>query len=259
MLLIGGVIVTIVAAGIATLLIFHPLFRVQVIKIDGLVRTRYEDVQSAANNIINAKQLGVFPRNNYFLINHTEIEDIIKRRFLLENVTVEQKFPNVLSLRVTERTGAAIFLQNGAYIAKDANGSDVEKVGKAPNLTTTTPSIRAELNTHLLDPKWSKLPLVIYPDSFNTSPEKDRDIMAGILAWDNYLKKNMGGAGKYYVMDIKTTGSIKTADGLSLLVDIVENREAQFLAIEALVKNKKFDRSSVSYIDVRFPGKVFWK
>lgn len=258
------------------LMIFHPAFGIQVITIQGLNRTNYADVQKTAELVMASPRWGFVPRQNYFLLNSEELSEVIKDRFSLEKVQVKRIFPHALVITVTEREPILVVAEHNQVSVVDQNGEIVEKIGRLPgqdgvdaNTSSTVPiilsndlnSVRAIVNAGRADVK--KLPILMFDTNIvisTSTPEAKAELLSGVLAWNLFLRdQKMPVSG--YVLENGDSGEVTLIDRPKLLVNFVRDRDKQFLGLVTFLKEKKsaFETAKSGYLDLRYPGKVFWK
>src|SRR3989344_3425853 len=225
------------------LFIWHPAFKIRIITLTGLERTDYAEVRRTAENILGSQRFGFLPRNNYFLINESELEEIIVNRFFFEAIKITKKFPNSLLIKVYERQPVAIIQKEDSRSLVDSNALIVEKLSQI-DVTTSTKN---------------NFPLLVYLDGISSQPEKDKQLVEGVLAWNNFITKSLNVSVINYVIETETSGMIVIEDGWRILANFTENREAQFTALNAAFKQNNFSKEGLRYIDVRYPGRAYWQ
>lgn len=272
-ILAGIAILLLTTAG--GLMIFHPAFGIQVITISGLNRTNYAEVQKTAELLMSTPRWGFLPRRNYFLLNSGELNQVIKDRFLLEKVEIQRIFPHAITIVATEREPFLVVSENGQVSVVDQNGEIVEKIGRLPGAaevtetSSTTPfiltndlnSVRAIVNSSRADVK--KLPILMFDSdvSISTStPDVKAELLAGVLAWNLFLR-DQGLSVSGYTLENSRSGEVVLVGKPKLRVNFTHNRDEQFLGLATFLKEKKsvLATSTSGYLDLRYPGKVFWK
>ncbi len=128
--LILGIITVLSALGAGGLALFHPAFHIDVISITGATRTDYAELQTTARQVLDTKIAWVIPGANYFLLNQTELEEIIVTRFKLQSVAITKTFPHTLNIAIFERGPQLITIQEGIMTALDPDGAEVSKLGR---------------------------------------------------------------------------------------------------------------------------------
>lgn len=258
------------------LMIFHPAFGIQVITIDGLNRTSYAEVQKTADLLMASPRWGFLPRRNYFLLNKIELTQVIKDRFSLEKVEVKRMFPHALVITVKEREPILVVAEKNQVSVVDQNGEVVEKIGLLPGqenaaldasstlpiiLTNDLNSVRAIVKGSRSDVQ--KLPILMFDSGVTVStstPDAKADLLAGVLAWNLFLRdQDLEVSG--YTLENGENGEVTLLGKPKLLVNFVQDRDKQFLGLSTFLKEKKgsLTTTSTQYLDLRYPGKVFWK
>jgi len=87
----------------------------------------------------------------------------------------------------------------------------------------------------------------------------DQNKISGIIQWFNLLEKRTDINFTYFFIENDFgEGIIKTSDGWEIKVKINTDIINQFNELEYLLKNK-IDKNNLSYIDLRYSGRVYWK
>jgi len=273
-ILVGLTLVLLLTAG--GLMVFHPAFGIQVVTINGLNRTAYADVQRTAELLMANPRLGFLPRRNYFLVNTNELSQVIKDRFSLAKVEIQRVFPRALIVNVTEREPFLVVAEAGQVSVVDQNAEIVEKIGRLPEqnslsdqtsstapliLTNDLNSVRAIVNGSGDDIK--NLPILLFDGGAQVStstPDAKTDLLNGVLAWNLFLR-DQGLMVAGYTLENNSSGEVVLVGKPKLLVNFVQNRDKQFLGLSTFLKEKKISAvtSTNGYLDLRYPGKVFWK
>ena len=288
--LILGLIGALSALGAAGLFLFHPAFRVDVIGVAGASRTDYAELHKTARQVLDTKILWVIPGSNYFLLDKQEIEAIIQTRFKLQSVKVTKTFPHTIKIEIIERGPQLITVQGGVVTALDPDGAEVAKLGRLQ--TTLSSDLKALISEARLIQRsspdlYKPLPLVVLttvnnpllaPGMASSTPSStesiivssstmgvtttdvaaDTDLITGVLAWNSFLNDSNKRA-DYFVINSWSEGeTVLSESGTKLLINFTENRDRQFLAASTFWKQNKTS-STIQYLDLRYPGKIFWK
>lgn len=288
--LILGLIGALCALGAAGLFLFHPAFRVDVIGVAGATRTDYAELHKTARQVLDTKILWVIPGSNYFLLNKEEIEEIMQNRFKLQSVKVTKIFPHTIKIEIIERGPQLITVQGGVMTAIDPDGAEVAKLGRLQTMLSSDlrPLIsEARLIQRSSPDLYKPLPLVVLttitnpllaPAMTSSTPSStepsvvssstvratttdvavDTNLIAGVLAWNSFLNDS-NKRPDYFVINSWSEGeTVLSESGTKLLINFTENRERQFLAASTFWKQNKTS-STIQYLDLRYPGKIFWK
>ncbi len=254
--------------GVAGLMMFHPAFQIDVISIAGTARTDYAEVQKTARQVMDTKIWWVIPGQNYFFLNKNSLEEVIQNRFRLQSVKTTTEFPHTLKIELTERAPQLTVVQNNALIALDADGNEVSRLGRVQVDAPEAAKIMSEarLVQKSSGEAFKGLPVLILPGAVASSTasstsQASEGLISGVIAWNSFLSDNKKPADYFTVTTQSgkvTEGEAVLASGVKLLVNYTDNRDSQFLAVRTFWEQKK-TTSSIQYLDLRYPGKVFWK
>ncbi|MBI5222339.1 MAG: FtsQ-type POTRA domain-containing protein [Candidatus Magasanikbacteria bacterium] len=282
---LGFLITALIIAGALILLIgiYHQFFRVKTVEVSGLQRINQKEFSQAVLGIIDYRKFWILPGDSYFLINVTEVKDIIKDRFPIEYAAVKKKFPATLTIQVEEKISTLIFDNGKDFCYLDTNGNVVEKVRQVGNdewrekiQITTSTNEKGELEekkeilerTHAPDIKRIKAEMGDYPiifdkrgqDAILNTSAINHDLVSGIIEWFNFLNKKTDVLFGYVIIgDERGEGEIVTGRGWRLRVKLIDGVELQFSELQHLLTKEKINRENLNYIDLRYLGKVYWK
>jgi len=292
-------IICIITAGAATILIMvsHAFFEIKEVKIVGINRIDTQEINNTVNGILNENKFGFFSGRNYFLANATDIKDILMLKYPIAEIVVMKVYPNNLSIELKEKINRIIF-DNGrrfAYLNESGQvleiirsvGEDewetintptvndfVTPASSTSNFTTTTPSNILSTNrihkpdTTDLNEERENCPILYDARLFNTTtPSLEKGIEAidakyikAVISWHKDLTRAISRE-KIDYFELQNDlgfGIVQLHDGSFIKINLLNEPSSAVEAIEMLlsdkIKGKKFE-----YIDVRFPGRIYWK
>lgn len=279
-------IYSLICLGVLTMLfgIFHPFFQIKNVEIQGLQRISEEEFKNAVLGIINYNHLLIFPAKNYFLADLKQMDEILKERFPLAVIITRKVFPDTLNIQVEEKISTVIYDNGKKYHYLDTEGKIVEilrQVGEdewqeIKKMATSTDATGKEISEIKVVERTHRPPVkkiieeigdypIIYDqrgldgeiNDIVLSPE----IIHGVISYFNFINKHTNIPFGYVLMDNDLgEGSILTLEGWQLKVSFVrDDLEKQFAELQYLLQSKKINRQTLNYIDLRFPGKVFWQ
>ncbi len=265
-----GVLAAAILASIIVCL-YAPYFRINSIQVAGLQRISQEKFTESINSVMNYRRFLILPGSDYFVADISEMRGILAEKFPLESITITKKFPNTLMVSVEEKISTIIYDNGVEYAYLDTDGNIVEilrKVGddewqEKSAMTSTTPAI----HIHIPKSKQIKKEIGDYPivyderglaGSINTKV-LDKETVAGIIQWFNLLNKQGKIPLNYFLIsDGLGEGVIKTGEGWYIKANFEKNIDSQFNELQYVLK-QKINRKNVNYIDLRYPGKVYWQ
>lgn len=138
------------------ILFFHPFFKIRHITITGIERIDEAEFKNVVYGVLDYKFLFVFPRESFFLLNLSELRDILQERFPLESIVIEKSFPSNIAITIEEKQSKLLY-DNGEYYSYiDLNGqvvkilqktSDDEWFEVSESVITSTVPVYTSFNT----------------------------------------------------------------------------------------------------------------
>lgn len=261
------------------LLIYHPFFRIHTVQINGLERLAYGDVEESVNGIIDYRRFLVVPGSSYFAVNVTELRDILLERFPIDAIEVRKQFPNTIHITITEKLSTIIFDDGEYYQFVDLQGHAVERLRKVGEdewdieieVTTTTladGTIRTEEhelsrthtpNTADIEASYGMYPIIYHTQGrANDSQLLPPHHIAHSINWYHLLNSSNDPFAYMIVGENAFHASIYTKSGVIYHINIQNEPQSQFEALQHVLE-QEIKGNYFSYIDVRFPGRVYWK
>jgi len=265
--------------------LFHPFFHIKNQNITGLQRINETEFREAVFGMIDYKKFFIFPGRDYLLINVEELEAIIKDRFSIESIIIKKVFPDTLNIQIEEKISTIIYDNGEKYNYLGLEGKIVEILRKVGNdewqevteIVTSTNVQGEEIEkkrvierTHkptldIIIKELGDYPLVYDKRGFigeiNTQVLQPETVQ-GVIAWFNLINKRTDIPFGYIIIENELGNAIiTTREGWSLLIKLSEDVEIQFEELQYLLREKikKINRSNLNYIDLRFPGRVYWQ
>lgn len=258
------------ALGSVALALFHPAFQIDLLSISGTTRTDYAEVQKTARQVLDSKIWWFIPGQNYFLVDQEAIEEVVKARFSLESVSTTKEFPHTLKITLTERAPELVIVQDNTLIALDQDANEVLKLGRVQVSDFSVQNIMSEarLIQKSASVQFQTLPVLILPNAVvssttmvSTTTATSPELIAGVLNWNTFLRDVQVAPNYFLVTTLGSKiaeGEIGLSTGSKLLVNFTTARDSQFLAARTFWDQNK-STSTIQYLDLRYPGKVFWK
>lgn len=267
---------------LGAILLWHPFFTIRLVGVTGTTRVAGHEVATAAQGIMDRTRWLVLPGNNYFLIDTTEISNILTQRFPFYRVTLHKKFPNQLDIVAQEKEPVLIFDNGREYSYVDPSGQVIkvlEKVGESEwrfttvPATTSTPDVTSTI--HIVN-QWHEpaakrivsshgfYPILYQVNGPTTTPNSQAvplELVTNVLAWQQRLDNSLGEPGALYFQqdNERGEGSVRTRAGWTVKIRFLEDPAVQAERLDLALRTIKSQGTKFNYIDVRFPGKVFWQ
>jgi len=264
-------------------LIYHPFFHFSNIIISGTERLAPNDIADAVKGSMEYKKLMIFPANNYFFVDTDEIQSILNDRFPLNSVTIQKTFPHTLDIHVDERLSTIIFDNGHTYYFMGLTGKIVEPIRNVTpaewvietEYVTSTNELGEEIQDvreiaryHTPDTAGLFKDVGVYPlmfrdvptaiESFDITTEiVPESYIASLIEWYDHLQNKSQFSPQY--MDITSPHeTVYYTRGLDVYMSIVGESGEQIERFETALRQIE-NPSLISYIDVRYVGRAYWK
>lgn len=269
------------SASAVGLLCFHPFFRITDVHVSGLSQISAPEFESSALGILDYRRYFIFPANNIFFADVTEVRDILKEKYPIQRIVVQKQFPHTLDIAVEEKISQLIYDNGTMYSYIDLEGKVVEDIAKVHEeewniiteqiVSTSTEgtvstTIKEVSRTHipntatLVEQHGQDIPIVYDTrhQEYTDRPVLQSQTIERLVFWYSLLEKR----GNYHVSYIIVDNELGDAtfvidDSWQLLVKL-EEPERQFDMLELITKDN-IDEQNVSYINVRYGERVYWQ
>ena len=257
------------------LLLFHPFFSIQELTIIGTKRLSSAEISSAVMSTLNYRRWFIFPGASYIMADVDELHDVLMKKYSLSSVRIVKSFPHELAVDVQEKISTVIYDNGSTYSFIDPKGNVVEVRQQVTPIEwkgATVASSTVDLLgngavTHTPAVRRIKEELGDYPIIYDTRHKKvdadsqvvEEKTVSGIIEWFEFFYKQTNVPFGYIeISDERGEGVIKTGDGWEARVNLIENLDGQTELLSHLL-NEQTNRSQLSYVDLRYAGKVYWK
>lgn len=242
-----------------TYLVFiSDVFSVNAVEVRGVKDLDAMDVTREVFDILDARiESRPWPARHAWFIDRESLKEQLENRLFVLNVAVENSYDNVLRLKIEERSKRVVFHSHQQYFWLDLQGIATDELSEDE---------RRDVQARLLGNRSivSDEPPVIKRDL-------DEMVSAGfVLAtsqetreWIQLAEKIRAAGLNYRELEPPTASSslfkVLSAAGHLVLMDITAPVESQVHTYQAFLKNQPKDIGKPEYIDVRVPGRVYFK
>jgi len=266
------------------MLLYHPFFAISQIDIHGTETITRSELEQTLYGAMDYRKFFLFPGKSFLFVNTDELSSILDQRFPLSTVTVTKQFPHSLHVSLEERL-STIFYDNGdAYHFIGLTGKVVEPLKKVTDAewwtetktVTSTNELGEEISEekevakhHRPDVSGLKKDFGDYPLIVDTASEQkgtlevntevlSEDYVTQILEWREVLQSQFDLTISY--VDVTSPyHTIFYTNGPEIYMSLPTGESsAQIDRFRTAVKEIS-DLSATSYIDVRYPGKIYWQ
>jgi hypothetical protein len=263
-----------------SLILYHPFFALTKVSISGLQRIEETNIRNTVESVLNYKKFFVLPGSSYVIADVGNIREVLIDKYPLATLSVKKSFPNSLSISIQEKITTVIFDNGSLYSYIGLDGRVVEIVGQVTDseweetyeVTTTTladgtkkteKKLVERIHTPAVDSLKRDLgsfPIVYDPThievEINTKAMEESDVR-GIIDWFNESQRL--GIGFRYAKVAKSGGEadILTNSGWRILA-LLTNVKTQVEQFN-FVLDQKINTDNAEYVDLRYPGRVYWQ
>lgn len=235
----------IIVGGILMFVLFSPTFIIKDITIVGNYHLSSEEVKKATEEVLLENSSVIFPVGHIFFLNKDDLTyDLQKKLPLINEVKFDRQLPNVLKVKVKERTPAFVWKSKNRYYYIDPNGYaylELEKnEAKSSNLTVLEDqaNVRVKLGGKV--------------------------VTASFVDFVNALVVNFTPKIKVKIEEIilpKTTLEVRvqTSEGWQAYFDTTRSVKVQLNRLSSTLKQITKPREQLKYIDLRLNDRIFYK
>ena len=243
---VAGPVVAILAAVLAALL--APQFRVQQIITEGARSTVRAEVEIFTRQLLHehARFAGA-PR--IFLVPRNLVASEIKKRApSVHTVQILRKLPGTILLRLQEKVPLAFLEVPGKVFALDSEGGVIEETSPEDAVRSQLPIVRNDQATFAIAPGMVVVSKAVI------------DLLHEVVV---LLPDRLGANIKELIIPAVGTEEVQvlTDKGWTLLVDAQRSLADQLRSFEQVVAEelKPEEQERLEYVDLRVPGKVFYR
>lgn len=232
--------------GLASFL-FLDAIQIKSIVFRGLESIEEEEIRKSVRDLLNGRELFLFPKSNIFLASSKEVESNLRRKFpRIDSIDVNKDFfPPGLSLTIKERALWVVLCRAD----EECYYMDKEGIifGRSPQFSgTLITKIKGFAST---------------TPSLLSSPLRARELdYIRIFKDGEDMFEELGGLQFVFDDESRDSFEIETSEGWRVILDVnadpEELLENLILSLREEIKGK---RSNLDYIDLRLGNKIFYK
>ncbi len=264
------------------LVIFSGLFNITEVHITGNSRIPTEEIEEVIANTLEYKSFGFIPNSSFVIANTVDISEVLKKRFPIEDIQVEKHFPHEMNIIIKEKVSTIIYDNGEMYGLVGLDGSVVELIRAVENhewkdiigktVTSTADGVTSTIDI-VVDQVHTPNTTNIYGDRTKEFPiiydKRTHEVGKGLkvlkteevellIAWYNQIK-NMDFGVAYFTIENNVDFYITTQDGWIVKTRFArQSAEDQVREIK-LALQKIENAKSLSYIDIRYENRIYWK
>ncbi len=251
MLVIGGALLALV-----WFVFVSGYWSVTELRIEGIRELGRGEVEQATYDVLDHGTWIPWDRRNILFADTSRLAEQLQQDLIAESVIVDKVYPNVLRLIVVERQRRVIVGVENRFLNVDAHGI---LTGDEPE--SSLPSIHDRLaGKSFAD---ASLPPLLLIGSVETAssgePFADPDV---VRRWIEAYHKLIAAGFRYKTISLdhvtSNTMKIDAEGNFDVLMDLETPLEPQIETFRRFMQTKP-KGTAFSYVDVRIPGKIFFK
>ncbi len=232
---------------LAYFLFYSDNFKIKHINISGSVNIPQEELEEIVKNSLAKNSWLIFPQDNYFLLSKKRLQKEFKKNYSLDELLIEKKSPQTLTISLTERTGQFIWVTNERIFLFDLKGVIFEEIPGRELVNTGMPIVYDNSNSEIaINDKVLTLDLInlisdVYQhlESYNLPLIEIQSFKADSPK-ANFIK-------------------IATKQGFEIHLDTILSLSKQFFKLKRSLEEGKIDLNKIEYINLRIENQVIYK
>jgi len=244
--------------GIFWFLFFSEFFNVKKYEVSDLKVLNKSAIIGEIDTYLNVYNKWPWGIKNIFSINTLDLEKYLKNKFFVDDLIVDKRYPNILRLKIKERQRSVVLATNSQFYVVDDYGvilnsldSDSARLMKKFLVSSDSVQVTKEI-------------LIISATSTMFSNGQKFTESKVVRSWLDLAKK-LREAGIWFKaikvvndLDIGTV-RILIENNKEVIFDVNDPLDPQIDTLRQLILSKPKFEEIKEYIDVRIPGRIYYK
>jgi len=262
---------------------YIPYFTISNFDFTGTDQPLAEKLTIALKGEFDSHKFFVLNRSNYFVFNETKFREKLSEMFILSNLEISKKFPNIIAINAKEKTRSlALIANNEAYfidykgmvidVLKNTEKSYIPDTSRSSGTCEKTMENTSGSSDTCIPQKivisdsiTSQMPQVMIKNTSNAINARIsvfNELQVSTII-EIYEKLNTEGMATD-IIDLETPEdtkiTVKTKEGFLIYLTTEDTIENQIENLKIVLKEKIGEnRVNLQYIDLRFGDKVYFK
>ena len=233
------------------------IFHISRIEIEGMVSLERGQVEREVQEAFDERGKGPWKNVNLLFVDAQDLAAHLEKRLYAEHVTVDKSYPNVLRLKIQERASSLIVIANNEFYLIDHTGVGIKRIS-----TEEEASILQRVDSP--SPAVSEeVPVLRVEDDFVFTPGEQFVDMTTARSWLQAFRDLSDAGFGYRNATLEHPTSTKLVLSLfepyDVYVDLLAPIRPQIESFYAFSKSKTPAMKITEYVDVRVPGRVYYK
>ena len=196
-------------------------------------------------------------RRNLLLINEQQFARELERRLFADQVAVEKSYPNVLRLKIKERQSSLFLVANNEFYLVDRKGivsnrmTAEEETAILKRISKPSPSAQAQVPILTV----RELP----PTGAGASVTDETTVQRWLGAFQELSREGFGY--RHAILEYATSTKLilNMYEPYDVHFDLLTPMQPQIQSYYAFTKTRAPSVRIYSYVDVRIPGRIYYK
>lgn len=254
---IYGLFIGFFVVAIVWFFLYSGIFSIKDIEIGELRVLRVEAVRGEIEGYFNQPKRWPWGNRNIFFLDEEDLKKFVAEKFFVDNLTVEKVYPNILRLMIKERQRSVVLVTKNNFYIVDDYGVITDIADEATASTT---------RRFLISPSPVETSKEIYVISSATTTYSKGTSYTGsgrVRQWLDTSTKLREAGIWFKAIDIGTNPSDSISlilrENKNVLLEMNEVLDAQIENLRQFMMTKPKLEEVKEYIDVRVPGKIYYK
>jgi hypothetical protein len=233
------------------------IFHVSRMDIEGLVSLNRGQVEREVQAAFDERGMGPWKQVNLLFIDEQDLAAYLEKRLYAERVIVEKSYPNILRLKVIERASSLVVIANNEFYLIDHMGMGLKRIS-----TEEEAAILQRVDSPSRDTSQASPVLHIEHDVSFAPGETFIGADTARLWLGAFRDLSEAGFGyRNAVLEHPTSTKLilNLFEPYAVYLDLLAAVRPQIESYYAFSKSKTSSMKIREYVDVRVPGRVYYK
>ena len=249
-LLAAAIIVAV--AGVTWMLFFNAYFLIDNVVINGSQRIDEHKIYNIIDKQLQKKRLFVFNQQNIFIFSKSQTRKEILINFSVDDLKINKDFPRLLTISFSEKTPAAVWLENEIYYYVDFDF----------NVLSQVDGLEIDAGSFIILQNENNSQSLIRQNGLGRKVSLEKDYLLFCLE----LAKTVAGQGLdinniFKLDEEEKTIQMQPVNGPKIYFNVENDYDEQIKKLKALLSEKinQKEFGELEYIDLRFGDKIYYK
>lgn len=252
-----GLFIGFVIVSLFWFFLYSDFFKIQKFDVGQLTVLRQEAVTGEIETYFNQPKKWPWGNRNIFFLDEKDLRKYLMSKFFVEDITVDKLYPNILRLKIKERQRSVVLItKNAVYVVDDygvvTDLADDNLISSTRRILTSSSPVDAPKEIFVIT-------------SVTTTYTKGQEYTDSqkVRQWLDTANKLRDAGIWFKALDIgmgpSTAVSVVLKENKTVLMELDDVLDAQIETLRQFIASKPNWDDIHEYIDVRVPGKIYYK